>query len=210
ARKKASYLEMLENRQEFRRTLVKLLKTDECQTKSCRAQLERRYHYFITRGLSMRSSPFQRSWVSAILSLVPKHLRNQMGTCQSLIQQLQRDYEHNMRKVAVDFVLHSGKPRPRPQLPGEVTSSRLALESWGPSKNYIRKNLHLLNPCMLQALELWYREYSGLRLVEVVRVMEGKCSLELEEFMASVGDQLDHTNDTLALWFTQIQTIFYK
>ncbi|KAK3894843.1 hypothetical protein Pcinc_001417 [Petrolisthes cinctipes] len=75
ARKKASYLEMLENRQEFRRTLVKLLKTEECQTKSGRAQLDRRYHYFITRGLSMRSSPFQKSWVTAILALVPKHLR---------------------------------------------------------------------------------------------------------------------------------------
>lgn len=43
-----------------------------------------------------------------------------MGTCQSLLQQLQRDYEHNMRKVAVDFVLNSGKPRPRPSKANEV------------------------------------------------------------------------------------------
>ncbi|XP_069175792.1 dynein axonemal heavy chain 7 isoform X4 [Procambarus clarkii] len=210
ARKKASYLELLENRQEFRRTLVKLLKTEECRTKSGRDQLERRYHYFITRGLSMRSSPFQKSWVSAILGLVPKHLRTQMGSCQNLLQQLQRDYEHNMRKVAVDFVLDSGKPRPRQQLSMQMESSRLALESWAPSKNSIKKNLHLLNSCMLQTLELWYREYSGLRLVEVAKVMEGKGSLELEEFMAGVADQLDATNDTLTLWFTQIQTIFYK
>ena len=51
---------------------------------------------------------------------------------------------------------------------------------------------------------------SGLRLVEVVKVMEGHHSMELEEFMAGVGDQLDQTNDTLGQWFTQIQTIFYK
>ncbi|MPC46309.1 hypothetical protein E2C01_040025 [Portunus trituberculatus] len=75
ARKKASYLEMLENRQEFRRVLVKLLKTEEAAGGPGRGQLDRRYHYFITRGLSMRTSPFQKSWVSAILALVPKHLR---------------------------------------------------------------------------------------------------------------------------------------
>lgn len=51
---------------------------------------------------------------------------------------------------------------------------------------------------------------SGLRLVEVGGVMAGRRSLELEEFMAGVADQLDETNETLGHWFTQIQTIFYK
>lgn len=51
---------------------------------------------------------------------------------------------------------------------------------------------------------------SSLRLVEVAKVMEGHRSMELEEFMAGVGDQLDQTNETLGQWFTQIQTIFYK
>ena len=46
--------------------------------------------------------------------------------------------------------------------------------------------------------------------MEVVKVMESHHSMELEEFMAGVGDQLDQTNDTLGQWFTQIQTIFYK
>lgn len=187
-------MEMLENRQEFRKVLVNLLKTEEVSAGGAgRGQLERRYHYFITRGLSMRTSPFQKSWVSAILALVPKHLRyllqgcqalqsklrflynafevrnkqifkimhrnywellyncvrylsttvcdrsqtscrNQMGTCQSLLQQLQRDYEHNMRKVAVDFVLNSGKPRPRPQKPNEVTC--VVLLAWVKKNNY--------------------------------------------------------------------------
>lgn len=40
--------------------------------------------------------------------------------------------------------------------------------------------------------------------------MAGRRSLELEEFMAGVADQLDETNETLGHWFTQIQTIFYK
>lgn len=40
--------------------------------------------------------------------------------------------------------------------------------------------------------------------------MEGHRSLELEEFMAGVGDQLDETNETLTQWFTEIQTIFFK
>lgn len=46
--------------------------------------------------------------------------------------------------------------------------------------------------------------------MEVVKVMEGHRSLELEEFMSGVGDQLDETKETLGQWFTQIQTIFYK
>lgn len=41
-------------------------------------------------------------------------------------------------------------------------------------------------------------------------MMEGHRSMELEEFMTGVGDQLDQTNETLGQWFTQIQTIFYK
>lgn len=44
-----------------------------------------------------------------------------MGTCQTLLNQLQRDYEHNMRKVAVDFVLNYGKARPRPHLSCNVS-----------------------------------------------------------------------------------------
>ncbi|XP_069991792.1 dynein axonemal heavy chain 7-like [Penaeus vannamei] len=209
ARKKASYLEMLENRQEFRRTLVKLLKTEDTKTKAGRAKLERRYHYFITRGLSMTTSPLQRSWVTQILNLVPKHLRNQAGSCQQLLQQLQRAYEHNMRKVAVDFVLDSGKPRPRPKT-SDGEEGRVGLESWVPARNAIRKNLHLLNPCMLQTLELWYREYSALRMVEVMKVMGEDRSLELDGFMTSVADQMDATHETLSRWFTQIQTVFYK
>lgn len=47
-------------------------------------------------------------------------------------------------------------------------------------------------------------------MVEVLRVMEGSRGLELVEFMGQVGNQLDHTRDTLTTWFTQIQTIFYK
>ncbi|KAK7077277.1 Dynein heavy chain 7, axonemal [Halocaridina rubra] len=209
-RKRASYLEMLENRQDFRKSLVRLLKTEEAKTKSGRAKLERRYHYFITRGLSMLTSPLQQSWITAILNLVPKHLRNSTGTCNGLMQQLQRDYEHNMRKVAVDFVLKSGEPRPRPVAQDQNKASRVALESWNPCRNSVRKNLHLLNPCMLQTLELWYREYSGLRVVDIREVMGEHRSMELEEFMNSVADQLDNTNETLALWFTQIQTVFYK
>lgn len=51
---------------------------------------------------------------------------------------------------------------------------------------------------------------SELRVVEVLRVMEGSRGLELLEFMGQVGNQLDHTKETLTTWFTQIQTVFYK
>lgn len=57
---------------------------------------------------------------------------------------------------------------------------------------------------------LYHVLVSGLRLVEVTKVMEGHRSLELEEFMSGVADQLDETNETLGQWFTQIQTIFFK
>ncbi|CAL4086129.1 unnamed protein product, partial [Meganyctiphanes norvegica] len=210
ARTKASYLQMLENRQEFRRSLVKLLKVSAAKTPEGRAKLERRYHYFITRGLSMRTSPLQESWVTNILNLVPKHLRKPMGTCQQLMQQLQQDYESKMRKVAVDFVLNSGKSRPKPVPEDQEGSSRVALESFNPSRNSIRRNLHLLNSCMLQTLELWYREYSALHLVKIGEVMGGSGALELSQFTDGVATQLDHAHQMLDMWFTQIQTIFYK
>ena len=47
--------------------------------------------------------------------------RGQVATCQQLIHQLQNDYEQKMRKVAIDFVLSAGLPRPRPELTKKVS-----------------------------------------------------------------------------------------
>ena len=52
-------------------------------------------------------------------------------------------------------------------------------------------------------------EENGEEEDPVDAVVGGK-SLELEEFMGGVTDQLEDTQQTLTQWFTQIQTIFYK
>ncbi|XP_076039498.1 dynein axonemal heavy chain 7-like [Oratosquilla oratoria] len=209
-RAKPSYLQMLENRREFRKTLVKLLLVDKVSSDTAKEKINRRYHFFIQRGLSMKTCPLQKTWVSCILDLVPKHLRLRILTCQQLVQQLQRDYEQKMRKVAVDFVLESGKPRTRPTKRVVDTKTRVKSDSFGVSRLTIRRNLHLLNPCMMHTLDLWYRDYSGLRLVQVQAAMENRESIELKDFMSEVETQLEEARHTLAQWFTKVQTVFYK
>ena len=74
-RARSSYLDLLEQRQQFRKALVNLLHKEVTDTPEGRAKLDRRYHYFVNRGLSMSTCPLQKAWVARILTLVPKRLR---------------------------------------------------------------------------------------------------------------------------------------
>ena len=74
-RSRSSYLDLLEQRQEFRKSLVRLLHKGDTETAEGRAELDRRYHYFVNRGLSMTTCPLQKPWINRILALVPKRLR---------------------------------------------------------------------------------------------------------------------------------------
>ena len=74
-RARPSYLDLLEQRKQFRKCLVDLLHKEDTNTAEGRANLDRRYHYFVNRGLSMTACPLQKPWIVKILSLVPKRLR---------------------------------------------------------------------------------------------------------------------------------------
>ena len=74
-RARSSYLDLLDQRKEFRQCLVDLLHKKDSNTPEGKAELDRRYHYFVNRGLSMATCPLQKPWITRIIGLVPKHLR---------------------------------------------------------------------------------------------------------------------------------------
>ncbi|KAF2360954.1 Dynein heavy chain domain-2 [Trinorchestia longiramus] len=226
-RARPSYLDLLEQRQDFRKALVNLLHKDDAQTPEGKAKLEIRYHYFVSRGLSMKTCPLQGQWITRILSMVPKRLRVKCGTNNPLLTQLQKEYEQRMRSVAIDFVLNSGKPRTKDDASKQKGAVHIKLASFGQSSSFVRRNLHLFNSCVSATLALWYREYSNFRLVRVSNIRQSGSSsgnkrrssgrkvksvdsVTLEEFTSAVATQFQEGEATLEEWFTKVQTIFYK
>lgn len=76
------------------------------------------------------------------------------------------DFMFAVKKAIVDFVLRD--PSIVQRLEEEFdTAERRELEvisqNWGPNinkaKQFMKRNLHIINPCIVQLLDLWYKDF---------------------------------------------------
>lgn len=168
-----SYIEMRKEREEFRRRLVTLIfKQDEeklgpFQIPTQEDKIRLRYNYYIRHGIdTVHIPPLEDSWLENICAKIPEKIQIYSKLKKELIEEVKEDYVLSMKKAAIDFALQDPSVGVDP-IQQYVSVYREELKemskTWWPTfeKNLlkIKNNLHTVNPCVAQVLDLWYKSF---------------------------------------------------
>lgn len=125
--------------------------------------------------------------------LVPAKLKKWSEILMQGVNEIREDFMLAMKKAIVDFVLRD--PSFVETVSAEVsTPLRTELvqmsSNWKPSieqaKLKLERNLHVVNPCLANLLDLWYTNFRKLRLVRTEEFIQHHKAYELQEFQATV------------------------
>jgi dynein heavy chain len=168
-----SYAAMRKEREDFRKRLIALIfKQDEKETSSFQIPTPKekeslRYYYYIHHGIdTVHVAPLDHSWLNNIWAQIPQKVQTYNKLRKQLIEEVKEEFVLSVKKAIVDFVL---------QDPSESSNWIKQYDSvyrkelkeisktWRPSfeKNLskIQANLHRVNPCLAQVLDLWYKSF---------------------------------------------------
>lgn len=98
--------------------------------------------------------------------MIPPKLRRWKETLYNAVDDMKDDFMLAVKKAIIDFVLRDPAFVQRLETEfdtGERRELAVISQNWGPSvkkaKNLMERNLHVINPCVVHLLDLWYREY---------------------------------------------------
>lgn len=167
-----SYTALRKQREEFRKKLVNLIlkSEDEWSLNDIPSEGEKdvlRYYYYIHHGIdTVHVSPLDDKWLKHIYSLIPKKLKHWTTILTDLTNEIKEEFILNVKKAIVDFVLQD--PRESDNRIKEFQSVhrmelRQTCKGWGITNASARakllRNLHIVNPCMAQVLDLWHKSF---------------------------------------------------
>ncbi|CAG4997774.1 unnamed protein product [Parnassius apollo] len=130
---------------------------------------------------------------------------------------MREDFMMSMKKAIVDFVLKD--PNTEESLDEEDTPLKQELamkdDAWRNryviSTKYIKKNLHSINPCIAQVLQIWWRQFNELRLISMKDIMMSNEAYELQDFSFVCKRHIDAAGNVLTLqWIPTIQAVFLQ
>jgi dynein heavy chain len=126
-----------------------------------------RYYYYIHCGIApVYVPPFEQAWLDNIFAQFPKKLQTYSTLKKELTEEIKNDYFFSMKKGSIDFVLQ--EPNESNCLIKQYDSVyrqelKEMSKTWGSTfeRNLakIQKNLHTVNPCMADVLNLWYSSF---------------------------------------------------
>jgi dynein heavy chain len=128
-----------------------------------------RYYYYIHNGIDTEHvAPLEDERLRNVLSLISQDLRrNHQQTVVDLSEEMKEDYLLSVKKAIVDFVLKDAREQNSEGLNNTTLEYKAELDvvpkpwhhSFEKARFEISKNLHSINPCMLQVLRLWYTSF---------------------------------------------------
>ncbi|XP_021921863.1 dynein heavy chain 7, axonemal isoform X5 [Zootermopsis nevadensis] len=217
-----SYMAMRKEREEFRKKLVYFIfKENEeipetFQIPSREEKEVLRYYYYIHNGINtVYVPPLEQACLNNIYSQISKKLQTYSTVKEQLTEELKEEFLLSVKKAAVDFVLQEPSESNN-QIKQYDSIYRQELKqmskTWRPTfeRNLakIQKNLHTVNPCLAKVLDLWYKSFSEMRLVDVKEISKIGVAFELAEFQALVSTHIDAARDHLKTqWFPAIENI---
>ncbi|XP_043082022.1 dynein axonemal heavy chain 3 [Puntigrus tetrazona] len=179
------------------------------QTEPTEGDLERYMHY-ITEGVyghMLASQPSEQ--ITTILKLLPSRFqgdeRKMQKMLEDLLEEVQRDYEFNLRKSIVDYILLDPAERerlsisavPRP-FPSRVIRAPVPWsESYREAHSWQTENLCTVNPMMLHVQDLWMSSFTSLRFVRLEDLLSADLPLLPAEFEELVRRQCQNARDEL-------------
>ncbi|XP_049866243.1 dynein axonemal heavy chain 7-like [Pectinophora gossypiella] len=217
-----SYTEMRKKREDFRATLMNLIcqsAPEDCEeAEASEEENKRRYYFYLKYGLdTIHVAPLDNKIILKVHNLIATHLKKWKTTLFSCIDEMREDFMMSMKKAIVDFILND------PNKVCAISKLNLILdqsllskdEAWRDryvaAKTYLFKNLHTVNPCIAQVLQIWWKQFNDLRLISMRDIMTTREPYELQDFSFICKRHIEAAGNVLALqWIPTIQAVFLQ
>ena len=165
---------MRKEREEFRKKLVSLIlkpkdePSSSTEIPSAEEKEVLRYYYYIHHGIdTVHVAPIEPEWLENIYRNIPEHMRMYRAEQQQkLVDEVKEEFTLSVKKAIVDFVLQDPSENDNRirEFDSEHrmelrTRSKTWQKSFEQAHSKIHKNLHVVNPCLAQVLDLWYKTF---------------------------------------------------
>uniref|UniRef100_A0A8D2L0F3 Dynein axonemal heavy chain 12 n=1 Tax=Varanus komodoensis TaxID=61221 RepID=A0A8D2L0F3_VARKO len=161
--------------------------------------------------------PIQQEWLISMLTLVPQNLmegKEREKLVEELLTEVTNDYEMSMKRYMVRSVLvkpdvkllEYEKEGPLPVEPVGLDFSRPWHKSFVQARKQIFENLHILHPTLRILLDIGYKTFSKLLIVDLSRG-----PLECETLQNDVSISCLKTEETiLNTWYPRVINLFTR
>ncbi|XP_060544998.1 dynein axonemal heavy chain 12 [Pantherophis guttatus] len=165
--------------------------------------------------------PIQQEWLLSMLTLVPQSLmegKDREKLVEELLNEITDDYEMSMRRYMVRSVLikpevkllEYEKEGPLPVEPVGLDFSRPWHKSFIQARKQIFENLHILHPTLRILLEIGYRMFSMLLIVDVSG-FRSRGPIECESLQNDVSIKCLKTEEKiLNTWYPRVINLFTR
>uniref|UniRef100_A0A2A4JQR8 Dynein axonemal heavy chain 7 n=1 Tax=Heliothis virescens TaxID=7102 RepID=A0A2A4JQR8_HELVI len=228
-RKKSSVMQsftaMRKAREEFRLKLVNLIcqidTEDEQMPLSMPTGEEQnvlRYYYYLRYGIdTIHVAPLDNKIILRVHNLISPKLKKWKDTLFTCTDEMREDFMMSMKKAIVDFVLKD--PNTEESLEEEDTPLKQEMEmkddAWRNryvvAHKHLTKNLHSVNPCIAQVLQIWWKQFNDLRLISMKDIMTTNEAYELQDFCFVCKRHIEAAGNVLThQWIPTIQAVFLQ
>ncbi|XP_039204062.1 dynein heavy chain 12, axonemal isoform X2 [Crotalus tigris] len=165
--------------------------------------------------------PIQQEWLISMLTLVPQSLmegKDREKLVEELLNEITNDYEMSMKRYMVRSVLvkpevkllEYEKEGPLPVEPEGLDFSRPWHKSFIQARKQIFENLHILHPTLRILLEIGYRMFSKLLIVDVSG-FRSRGPIECESLQNDVSIKCLKTEEKiLNTWYPRVINLFTR
>ncbi|XP_044307141.1 dynein axonemal heavy chain 12 [Varanus komodoensis] len=165
--------------------------------------------------------PIQQEWLISMLTLVPQNLmegKEREKLVEELLTEVTNDYEMSMKRYMVRSVLvkpdvkllEYEKEGPLPVEPVGLDFSRPWHKSFVQARKQIFENLHILHPTLRILLDIGYKTFSKLLIVDLSS-FRSRGPLECETLQNDVSISCLKTEETiLNTWYPRVINLFTR
>lgn len=126
-----------------------------------------RYYYYIHNGIdTVHVAPIDNVWLGHVMSLIPPKLLRWQDLLEELTDEMKDDFLMSVKKGIVDFVLQDpslselGIVEYDSEARREMKQiCRIFTPNYEPIRHKMYNDLHTINPCIAQVLDLWHRQF---------------------------------------------------
>ncbi|XP_072937032.1 dynein axonemal heavy chain 7 [Epargyreus clarus] len=218
-----SFTAMRKAREEFRTKLMNLIcqsapgEEGDCIPSGDEKNMLR-YYYYLRYGIdTIHVAPLDNKIILRVHGLISLKLKKWKDTLFTCTDEMREDFMMSMKKAIVDFVLKD--PNTEESLEEEDTPLKQELakkdDAWRnryvQGQKYMTKNLHSVNPCIAQVLQIWWKQFNDLRLISMKDIMTTNEAYELQDFCFICKRHIEAAGNVLTMqWIPTIQAVFLQ